>query len=113
MTSRRTELIIAITTLLLVLIFVLVTSPNSIALPLLVIPFFGLYLAIYILVKLLMTRKGRDSRLKAVISGLLASFPVLLIIFQSIHQLTIKDVLIIFALVGTAAFYLARVDFIE
>lgn len=47
------------------------------------------------------------------VSGTIASIPVLLALFQSIHQLSIRDVLLSVGLVMLAALYMLRADFIK
>ncbi len=42
-----------------------------------------------------------------------ASLPVLLLVFQSVHQLTIRDVLVSVSLLAFAIFYISRADFIR
>ena len=113
MNVRRKQYAVVIGLLLVVILFISFTSPKKVPLPLLVFPFFALYVAVFLMMKLNMTRKTASSKTIVITSGLVAAFPALLVIFQSIHQLTIKDVLIVFALVCVVAFYLARADFIE
>jgi hypothetical protein len=110
---RRKQYAVVAGLLIAVILFILLTSPKTVPLALLAFPFFAIYVAIFLLIKLVMTRKSSSSKTIVITSGLIAAFPALLVIFQSIHQLTIKDVLIVFALVCVVAFYLARADFIE
>ena len=46
-------------------------------------------------------------------AGIIASVPVLLAVFQSIHQLSIRDVLLSVGLVVLAAVYMLRADFMR
>jgi hypothetical protein len=45
-------------------------------------------------------------------AGTAAALPVLLLVFQSIHQLSVKDVLLVFVLLAAISFYLSKADFI-
>ena len=62
---------------------------------------------------LLQRRKGVSRRQAAMVAGVVASIPVLLTIFQSIHQLSIRDVFLSVGLVVLAAVYMLRADFIK
>lgn len=95
-------------------VFMLITNPESLPLPLLVIPFLLLFAALYLTVKLLLDRYfsnlyGRP--LKGV-AFTLAGLPVLLIILQSIGQLSIRDLLITLGLVLGLIFYFRKTDFL-
>ena len=95
-------------------LFFATTDPDKLPLPFLIFPFIWLFISIgftmYLLLKL---RTGAGKRQAGAVALLLASVPVLLLVFQSIHQLTIRDVLISVGLAGIAAFYLLRADFIR
>lgn len=96
-------------------IFLMSTNPQNLPLPLLIVPFLWLFMSIfwvtlYIVRKF--TKRLSKSR-RVIVAGVFATFPVLLLVFQSIHQLTIRDVVISVAMVCIAAFYLDRADFIH
>jgi hypothetical protein len=94
--------------------FLLTTNPHSLPLPLLVLPFLWLFSVLFVTTTLLLKRRQNVARRKIVIiAGVVASIPVLLAIFQSIHQLSIKDVLLSVGLVLLAAWYVLRADFIR
>lgn len=96
-------------------LFLLTTDPETLPLPLLLVPFLLLALALYktaelgykILFKKLTTQR---IRLLAVIT---ASLPTLILILASIGQLTLRDTAIIGGLLIFLTFYLRRIDFIK
>ena len=95
-------------------IFILTTNPHSLPLPLLVLPFMWLFAVLFVTSSLILKRRKDTAQRKVVIiSGVIASIPVLLAIFQSIHQLSLKDVFLSLGLVLLAAWYVFRADFIR
>lgn len=95
-------------------LFFVTTNPHNLPLPLLVLPFLWLFTVLFVTTASLVKRRNTVSRRQVVISaGVVASIPVLLAIFQSIHQLSIKDVFLSAGLVLLAAWYVLRADFIR
>jgi hypothetical protein len=95
-------------------IFFMTTNPESLPLPLLVLPFIWLFAVLFTVAWLLLGTKESIQRKKAVlIAGSVATIPVLLAVFQSIHQLSVRDVLLSVGLVMLAAVYMLRADFIK
>ena len=95
-------------------IFFMSTNPESLPLPLLVLPFIWLFAVLFTATWLLLSASESIQRKKAVmIAGCVASIPVLLAVFQSIHQLSVRDVLLSVGLVLLAAVYMLRADFIK
>lgn len=95
-------------------VFFMTTDPDKLPLFLLILPFAWIFFVIYMTTQLLVTRSTKAGRKQArIIASLLSSLIVLLFVFQSIHQLSVKDVLISIAIIGIAAVYLLRADFIK
>ena len=95
-------------------LFIVLTNPQNLPLPLLVLPFLWLFTVLFVTTSILVRRRKTVTKRQAVITaGIVASIPVLLAIFQSIHQLSIKDVLLSTGLVLLAAWYVLRADFIR
>lgn len=96
-------------------LFLALTDPQQLPLPIILLPFVWLFLAIFVGVNGLVKMRvsGLVPKRRIVVAGVCATLPVLLVVFESIHQLTIKDVLIVFALVATMSFYVLRADFIK
>lgn len=96
-------------------LFLMLTDPTKLPLPLLVLPFMWLFAALFTSsLWILRQRFGRLPRRRAVISaGIISTLPVMLLVFQSIHQLSIKDVLLTIGFILVASFYLQRADFIR
>ena len=100
-----------------VLLFLLLilTNPTELPLVLLVMPFALLFVSIYSTTKVILrhTRLKADRKRTTIVASAIAALPVLLFVFQSVHQLTIRDILVSIALVGAAVFYISRADFIH
>lgn len=95
-------------------LFFMTTNPESLPLPLLVLPFIWLFAILFTSAWLLLSTKESIQRKKAVmIAGSVATIPVLLAVFQSLHQLSVRDVLLSVGLVLLAAVYMWRADFIK
>lgn len=95
-------------------LLILTTNPGKLPLPLLVLPFMWLFACLFVTSWFLLSRKrGVSKKQAAMVSGVVASIPVLLAIFQSIHQLSIRDVFLSVGLVVLTAIYMLRADFIK
>lgn len=94
--------------------FMLVTNPESLPLPLLVIPFLLLFAALYLTARQFLGRFSANlgERPQKIVAFTLAGLPVLLIILQSIGQLSIRDLLITLGLVAGLIFYFRKTDFL-
>jgi hypothetical protein len=92
-----------------------VTDPSRIPLPLLVVPFILIFAVMFTVFNLIIGTLINDLRFSKrriyIASGILATIPTLLVVFQSLHQLTVKDVVIMFAFVIACAFYISKIDF--
>lgn len=96
-------------------LFLVLTNPQSLPLPLILFPFIWLFAAIYIAVNAGVRHRFKQlaARRRIVIAGTSAALPVLLLVFESIHQLTLKDVALVIALIAVTSFYILRADFIK
>ena len=94
----------------LLLILFLSTNPTKVPSLVLVVPFVLLFVFLFALTTLFLGHnafpRGRQLR----VSVLCASIPLVLLILQSIGQLTIKDVLTITALFVVSYFYVSRLS---
>lgn len=99
----------------LLLVFVILTDPRRLPLPLLVMPFILLFAFIYKLIKsvLLYGTELERSKSWTIVAAVGALVPTFLLMFQSIHQLTVRDVLVVISLGLVTAFYVAKADFIR
>lgn len=93
--------------------FILLTKPQDLPLPILVFPFIWLFVVLFVSVWLLFRTRQLPRKQIVLVSGIVATTLVLLAVFQSIHQLTIRDVLLSLGLVSLAAVYMLRADFIK
>jgi hypothetical protein len=99
------------------LAFLLSTNPATLPLPLLLIPFVLVYVALWIgfFIVLLTAPPTKDLRIRTrrIISSLMSLLPFSLLVFQSLHQLSFKDVLLAGALVLGLGFYVSRADYLR
>lgn len=96
-------------------VFLLLSNPETIPLPLLIVPFLLLLIVLY-KTSLLLLRIGFSSlsvsKMKA-IATVIAALPTLLLILASIRQLTVRDVAIVVGLLIMLTFYMRRIDFLK
>lgn len=93
-------------------LFLAFTDPSRLPIALLVVPFMWLFIALFVTVWLVLKRLGQSKRRRSIIATAAATLPVLLLIFQSIHQLSFKDVVLAVILLAAISFYLSKADFI-
>lgn len=95
--------------------FIFLTNPNSLPLPLLILPFFLLFICLFMVIKISLLKLGviRSTRKASIASGVAASLPVLLLIFQTVHQLSVIDVLVSVCLATLTTIYITKTDFIR
>lgn len=100
----------------------ILSNPSELPSVALIVPFILFFIAIYITVKetiwlLSGEEKNDPAHLRAtrpkLIAGLVASFPVILLVLQSIGQLTAWDVLTAIALFIVAYFYVMRASMVS
>jgi hypothetical protein len=96
-------------------LFVALTDPTHLPLPLVIIPFAWLFTVLYVSINFVIKAKWTSASQKRryIIAGVGGALPVLLLVFESIHQLTARDFFIAAALVACISFYMARADFIK
>jgi hypothetical protein len=93
--------------------FILLTHPEHLPLPLLMVPFLLLFLSIFVTVWLtgpLVTRGLLSGKRRWAVAASVAGLPVLLIVLRSVDQLTVRDVLIAGGLLVGLTWYVRRVD---
>ncbi len=97
------------------LLFLMSTDPAQLPLVLIVVPFLWLFATLFatlwLVLGLLPAFQPHKRRLITAGSG--SALPVLLLVFRSMHQLTIRDILLSVVLIAVAAFYVSRADFIQ
>jgi c-di-AMP phosphodiesterase-like protein len=90
------------------------TNPNSLPLLLLLGPFILLFLSLYLFMQLILDRfvSNLSKHARRGLSATLAALPVLLLVLQSISQLTSRDLLITVGLIALLLFYFRKTDFL-
>ncbi|HEX8763008.1 MAG TPA: hypothetical protein VF733_04610 [Candidatus Saccharimonadales bacterium] len=91
----------------LVLLF-FVVDPARVPAFVLVVPFLLLFASLFSVMLFLFDKKGMERRRGVRLAGLCAALPILLLVLQSIGQLTLRDVLTVTVLFGLSFFYIAR-----
>lgn len=98
-------------------IFMLTTRPSEVPAILLIVPFVGIFSFLYLIIYETIRFLGPDEdengaivqvRRPRLMAGVIAGFPVLLLVLQSIVELTPWDVLIALIILLLAYTYLAR-----
>ena len=93
------------------LLIFLSTDPQMLPSIFLIVPFVLIFLALFACTVSLLGLYGDISKPKRIRVGLVgASVPAILLILQSLGQLTIRDVLAVFVLFGVVYFYLSRLS---
>ena len=116
MSSKKIKQTVLIGLLVLSLpLFLLTTNPNTLPLPLLVVPILITFLIIYFGILFIVGRLKKDysKSAKRTISALLALFPTLLVVLQSLRQLTLIDLVIIFLIFLPLSWYLMKIDYLS
>jgi hypothetical protein len=91
----------------LVLLFMTV-DPDHVPSFMLVLPFVLLSILLISVVSFFLQRQGVGSKKGIKIAVLCSSLPMLLLVLQSIGQLTVRDVLVVLLLFGLSFFYISR-----
>lgn len=109
--KRETIILIMLGMLFLLLVS---TDPEHLPLPLLISPFILLFSVFYLSIKILLDRfwPNLGIRPRQGLSLSLAALPVLMLVLQSISQLTIRDLLITAGLISLLMFYFRKIDFL-
>lgn len=94
----------------LLVLFTILTDPYKLPLALLVIPFILVAALVYQTLKLLLRRTPLSSRKARLTSVIVTCLVLLLVLLQSIRQLSLKDFLILAALTIGIMFYLRHID---
>ncbi len=95
-------------------ILLITTNPNRLPLPLIILPLLLLFLIIYDLSLKIVRRMqpALEKKKRVAASVLIATLPTLLVIFQSIQQLSIWDILLTVGLLAGFSLYLSKADFL-
>jgi len=95
------------------LMFLLTTNPNKLSITWLIVPFVWLFLALFVsvqlLIDLLRLHNTSSSKRQLTIAAVCAAIPTLMLLLDSINQLTIKDSLLIVALGVGGMFYVGKI----
>jgi choline-glycine betaine transporter len=96
-------------------IFLMATDPYSLPLPLLLIPSILVFLILFHFSRMVLSRLNPQAnrRFRLVVAGSIAGTPAVLLLLQSVHQLSLLDVVIVIALLVGSLFYISKADFIQ
>lgn len=95
------------------LVFLFTTDPRKIAVGWLILPFVWLFVSLFLTFIYLIdwfSDSRKHSRRQTLTAGLLATIPTLMLLLDSVDQLTAKDFLLIAGLGGLAAFYISKIS---
>jgi low temperature requirement protein LtrA len=106
--KKHTYMVLAIILVLAILLFG--TNPRDVTSVVLVAPFVLIFSALFLSAAYFLRVKGFTRRAAWAMATFIAMLPTLLLVLQSIGQLTIRDVATIVALFAIIYFYATRVD---
>jgi hypothetical protein len=104
----KRQLHIAVGCFLALLILFFGIDPNKVPSFVLILPFILLFTLLLTGISYVLEKQGMGNKKSLKIAGLCASLPILLLVLQSIGQLTIRDVLTVGLLFVISYFYIAR-----
>jgi hypothetical protein len=94
--------------LLLLLVFILSTNPQTLPSVLLILPFILVFIFVFLTLLSIGTSRGVMRAKAARVAVFGAALPTLILVLQSLGQLTLRDVLTILVLFCMAYFYMTR-----
>lgn len=96
-------------------VFLLLTNPETLPLPLLVVPNLLVFVILFTLFNILIKSVGQEmpDKRRKVIACLLAVFPTLIIVLQSLRQLTWSDFIIVVLIFIPLSWYLLKIDYLS
>lgn len=93
--------------------FLLLTDPTKVPLPILMLPFVWMFLLLFIAVYMGLGLTALPRLKKRILAAAVGGLPILLLILQSIGQLTIRDTLITVGLILGVGWYIKRIDLLH
>lgn len=95
---------------LILLVYLLSMNPGELPSVLLIVPFALLFIVIFLVVASIVGHYGVTGPKRIRLSVVIAIAPALLLVLQSLGQLTVRDTVAMFALFGVTYFYIVRLD---
>lgn len=105
----KKPLLISGASLALLLLMFFAVDPGGVPAFILILPFILLFTLLFAALVFLFDKKGTVRARGLRLAALCASLPILLLVLQSIGQLTLRDVLTVAVLFGLSFFYILRV----
>jgi len=91
-------------------ILLFTTQPSRLPAAVLFLPFGLIFVALALLIALVIRKRGHISIRTFRTAAVGATLPVLLLVLQSVGQLTLRDALTLFILFGITYFYMSKVS---
>ena len=111
---RQKKLWIALLSAIFLCLFIFSTDPRKLSAPLLLVPPVLLFFVLFVFsLSVLSAFTGLPKAKQRLISGALASAPVLLLLLASLGQLTGKDTVLSLMLIGGLAVYFSRATLVR
>ena len=113
--KTRPQFISVVLSYVLLAILLMTTNPESMPLPVIIIPFIVIFICLFLTIDLVAGHllKNINTKSRVRISIILAIFPVLIMVLQSINQLTLRDVAISLLLFFLLIFYFKKTNTIK
>jgi hypothetical protein len=95
-------------------VFLALTNPQRIALPLLLVPFLLIGTLVFLIVRLFLPlQTDKKSLTSRIIPVMLSIFSVIILLLSSLHQLTWRDTLLVTGFGLLFILYISRADFLS
>jgi uncharacterized membrane protein len=104
----KKSLIISGSCLAVVLLLFMTTDPNRVPSFMLIVPFLLLFASFLLVTSTLLQRQGMSSARSLRLGVVFVAIPLILLVLQSIGQLTVRDVLTVAILFSLSYFYVSR-----
>jgi hypothetical protein len=108
MQPLKKQLFIVVSLWIVGLLFLLLTNPDTLPLPLLIVPFIYAFITLFLTIRLLVTYFSRSQALGTSVGITITIFIVLCLVLASIRQLSARDLLISLAITIILSWYLTK-----
>ena len=111
MTKKHTKVILFILLYASLPLLMISTNPEKLNLSLLIVPFIILFLVVYVTARKIMslTTHAKNTQIK-ISAGIMAFMLTMIVVLQSLHQLTLKDLLLSLFTSMFLSWYLLKIN---
>ncbi len=114
MNRKLNKLIILTGVIVFLLVFMAMTSPQKVSLPVLLLPFAIVGIVVYIPIASINFKRLTNNRVTSrIIPVSISSLVVMVLLLSSLGQLTIRDILLVIGFGALFIIYMKRADFLD